>query len=98
MKENHAYLFIAYTLAHFPESRFVWLVRDPRDMALCQRQTILPGGVQKAAPVWKENQGETLKVYGYRSAWSASPSDPCVAGFATGLRSPNRCRKAGRSG
>jgi hypothetical protein len=65
VKENHAFGFVAFTLANFPDSRFVWLVRDPRDMALCQRGSILPGGVQKAAPVWKTDQGETLKVYGY---------------------------------
>jgi len=67
VKENHAFEFIAFTLAHFPESRFIWVVRDPRDMALCQRGSILPGGVQRAAPVWKNDQGETLKVYGYLS-------------------------------
>lgn len=65
VKENHAYEFIAFTLAHFAESRFVWLVRDPRDMALCQRDSILAGGVQRAVAAWKPDQAESLKVYGY---------------------------------
>ena len=65
VKENHAYRFIPFTLAAFPESRFVWLVRDPRDMALCQRDSILRGGVQSAVAAWKPDQAETLKVYGY---------------------------------
>ena len=65
VKENHAYQFIAFTLANFPESRFVWLVRDPRDMALCQRDSILSGGVQKAIAAWKPDQSESLKVHAY---------------------------------
>ena len=65
VKENHAYQFIPFTLANFPRSRFVWLVRDPRDMALCQRDSILPGGVQRATAAWKPDQAESLKVYGY---------------------------------
>jgi len=65
VKENHAYQFIAFTLANFPESRFVWLVRDPRDMALCQRDSILSGGVQRAVAAWKPDQAESLKVYSY---------------------------------
>ena len=65
VKENHAYEFIPFTLANFPRSRFVWLVRDPRDMALCQRDSILSGGVQTAVKAWKPDQAESLKVYGY---------------------------------
>ena len=65
VKENHAYQFIPFTLANFPQSRFVWLVRDPRDMGLCQRDSILAGGVQRAVEAWKPDQAESLKVYGY---------------------------------
>jgi len=65
VKENHAYRFIPFTLANFPESRFVWMVRDPRDMALCQRDSILSGGVQTAVKAWKTDQEAGLKVYGY---------------------------------
>jgi len=65
VKENHAYQFIPFTLANFPQSRFVWLVRDPRDMALCQRDSILAGGVQRAMEAWKPDQAESLKVYGF---------------------------------
>lgn len=65
VKENHAFGFIAFTLSNFPHSRFVWLVRDPRDMALCQRDSILAGGVQRATLAWKEDQARSLEVYGY---------------------------------
>jgi sulfotransferase family protein len=65
VKENHAFGFIPFTLAHFSASRFVWLVRDPRDMALCQRDSILSGGVQRAVLAWKEDQARSLEVYGY---------------------------------
>ncbi|MBT4498755.1 MAG: sulfotransferase [Gemmatimonadetes bacterium] len=65
VKENHAYQFLPFTLANFPDSRFVWLVRDPRDMALCQRDSILSGGAQRSMLAWKEDQAETLKAYGF---------------------------------
>ena len=65
VKENHAYEFIPFTLVNFPQSRIVWLVRDPRDMALCQRDSILSGGAQTAMKAWKPDQAESLKVYGY---------------------------------
>lgn len=65
VKENHAYQFITFTLANFTECRFVWVVRDPRDMALCQCDSVLPGGTQTAVDAWKNDQSESLKVYGY---------------------------------
>jgi hypothetical protein len=65
LKENHTYQFIPFILTNFSEARFVWVVRDPRDMALCQRDSILPGGVQTAVVAWKTDQAESLKIYGY---------------------------------
>jgi len=65
VKENHAYQFLTFTATQFPSSRFVWVVRDPRDMALCQRDSILPGGVQTAVIAWKNDQAGSLKAYGY---------------------------------
>ena len=64
VKENHAFRLVPFYLAHFPDAKFVWLVRDPRDMAHCQRESILPGGVQTAARVWQTDQNETLKLFG----------------------------------
>jgi hypothetical protein len=65
VKENHAYQFLTFTATQFPTSRFVWVVRDPRDMALCQRDSILAGGVQTAVIAWKNDQAGSLKAYGY---------------------------------
>ena len=62
VKENHTWSFIAYLLAHFPESKFVWMVRDPRDMALTWRD-LARGGVRTATETWLSDQRGSLKVY-----------------------------------
>jgi len=64
IKENHIYEFMVFLLIHFPESKYVYLVRDPRDMALSwKKNTNHPGGVVKAARQWKKDQMNTLKNY-----------------------------------
>jgi len=65
VKENHSFQFLPFTMANFPDSRFVWLVRDPRDMALCQRDSILSGGVQSAMAAWMHDQRSSLQVHGF---------------------------------
>lgn len=66
IKENKIYNYIAYILAAFPESRFVYLVRDPRDMALSwKRSANHPGSVLRGANIWKEDQSKCMVLYGY---------------------------------
>jgi len=65
VKENHAYGFLPFTLANFPNSKFVWVVRDPRDMAQNWRDSILQGGVQNAVKAWKTDQSECIKVHSF---------------------------------
>jgi hypothetical protein len=66
IKENQTYRFIPFLLSSFPEAKFIYLVRDPRDMALSWKLSANhPGGVLRGAQVWKEDQRKSLEVYGY---------------------------------
>lgn len=64
IKENHIYEFLPFLLTYFPESKFVYQVRDPRDMALSwKRSPDHPGGIVRAARQWKLDQQQSLKNY-----------------------------------
>ena len=65
VKENHAYSFNSFVLEHFRDSRFVLLVRDPRDMATCWMDSGFPEGIVGAATIWQRDQSESIKVYSY---------------------------------
>ena len=62
IKENHVYEFLTFLLYNFPDAKYVYQVRDPRDMALSwKKDPNHPGGVIKAARQWKLDQQNTLK-------------------------------------
>lgn len=64
VKENHVYEFLPFVLLNFPESKYIYLTRDPRDMALSWKKSAdHPGGVVKAAQQWQKDQQNTLKNY-----------------------------------
>lgn len=64
VKENHVYEFFPFLEANFPSARYVYLVRDPRDMALSWKSNKdHPGGVVKAARQWRHDQVQSLKNY-----------------------------------
>ena len=64
IKENHLYRYLPFLLAEFPDLRVVWVVRDPRDMALSwKRSPNLRGCVIRAARTWQADQSEALRVY-----------------------------------
>ena len=63
VKENNVYRFLPFLLTGFAEAKFVYLVRDPRDMALFwKRSPSLRGCVIRAAKVWKKDQSEYLGI------------------------------------
>lgn len=64
VKENHTWSFAPYLLSHFSSARFIWLVRDPRDMAMTWRD-LTTGGVVRATDVWLRDQRGSLRLYGY---------------------------------
>jgi hypothetical protein len=64
IKENQVYEFLPFLLLNFPESKYIYQTRDPRDMALSWKKN--PdhfGGVVKAAKQWQKDQQNTLKNY-----------------------------------
>ena len=64
VKENHVYEFITFLLLNFPESKYVYLVRDPRDMALSwKKSSNNPGGVVNAARQWKKDQQSNMLIH-----------------------------------
>ncbi len=64
VKENHTYSFAPFLLAHYPGCRFVWAVRDPRDVASSWVSTrSIPGGVARAVEVWLEDQTASQTLY-----------------------------------
>ncbi len=63
IKENHTYRWASFILSHFPDAKFIWLARDPRDMALTWKELASNGGAVTGARVWKEDQHETMKLY-----------------------------------
>ena len=64
VKENYTYSFLIFLLSSFPESKYIWLVRDPRDVVSSWVNTkSIPGGTEKAVNNWLMDQSETLKIY-----------------------------------
>lgn len=64
IKENKGYEFLTFLLLHFPESKFIYQVRDPRDMALSWRNNKNhSGGILKAAKQWSYDQKHFIADY-----------------------------------
>ncbi len=64
IKENQVYEFLPFLLINFPEAKYIYQVRDPRDMALSWKKNADHfGGVVKAATQWQKDQQSTLKNY-----------------------------------
>lgn len=62
IKENHVYEFFPFLLQEFPDARYIYLTRDPRDMALSWKKNLdHPGGVIQAAKQWRQDQVQSLK-------------------------------------
>lgn len=62
VKENHVYEFFPYLMTYFPDAKFVYQVRDPRDMALSWKiNENVRGGVVSSARQWKKDQQNSLK-------------------------------------
>ncbi|MDA7715953.1 sulfotransferase [Pontimonas sp.] len=61
IKENQIYRFAMFLGKYFPEARFVYQTRDPRDMALSwKKNPSHRGGVVEAARQWRTDQQQSL--------------------------------------
>lgn len=64
VKENHSYEFAPFLLAQFQGCRFLFSVRDPRDVALSWKLTkSISGGITKAIDVWLEDQQKSVDLH-----------------------------------
>ncbi len=64
IKENQIYEFTPFLMNYFPEAKYIYSVRDPRDMALSwKKNPSHKGGVVAAAKQWKTDQANFLKNY-----------------------------------
>ncbi len=69
VKENTAYRFLPFMLANFPDFRFIYMVRDPRDMGLSWKKInwwrgggVKPG-MREGVRLWKENQEASIRTF-----------------------------------
>jgi hypothetical protein len=63
IKENQVYEFFPYLAEWFEDSKYVYQVRDPRDVALSwKKNPSHKGGVVNAAYQWKFDQQQLLKL------------------------------------
>lgn len=64
IKESHAWRFMPLLLAEFEAARFLWLVRDPRDVALSWRRLAeIPGEAPTAMDYWCEDQAAFASLW-----------------------------------
>lgn len=62
IKENQLYEYMHFIEYYFPHAKYIYLTRDPRDMALSwKKSSIFKGGVISAANQWKKDQQNFLK-------------------------------------
>ena len=63
VKENHTARFAHLLRDEMPGCRFIFMVRDPRDVAASYLSTDgIPGGVERAVEVWSDDQIENLAL------------------------------------
>ena len=64
VKENHSFKGAPFLLAQFPGCRFLFSVRDPRDVALSWKLTnSIPGGITEAIDVWLDDQQKSVDLH-----------------------------------
>jgi len=57
VKENRIYEFAIFLTEHFEEAQYVYMIRDPRDMAASWKHShAIRGGAVKASNTWKKDQ------------------------------------------
>tara|TARA_B110000037_G_C17105262_1_gene499620 strand:- start:679 stop:1659 length:981 start_codon:yes stop_codon:yes gene_type:complete len=63
IKEVKTYKLFDFLQKHFPNAKFVYLVRDPRDMALSWKNSpVHRGDLVRAAKIWQEDQSQSIAL------------------------------------
>lgn len=64
IKEIKLYEIVPHINLFMPDAKFVYMVRDPRDMALSWKKSLIhKGGIVEASRQWKIDQQQYLKFY-----------------------------------
>lgn len=64
VKEVRTYNFLPFIKDNFTSSKFIWLVRDPRDMVLSwSKSPVHRGDIVRASKIWREDQQKTIELY-----------------------------------
>ncbi|MBM3618241.1 MAG: sulfotransferase [Alphaproteobacteria bacterium] len=64
IKENRIHSFLPYLMAAFPAARYVWMTREPKDMALSWKHSSNhPGDVRQGTKVWLEDQRNFRQIH-----------------------------------
>jgi hypothetical protein len=69
IKENTMYKLLNFVLANFDRPKFVYMVRDPRDMGLSWKKINwwrggdTTPGVREGVHLWKENQVDSIRAF-----------------------------------
>jgi hypothetical protein len=65
IKEVQVHRYAGYVLSRFPDAKYVFMVRDPRDMALWWKQSApdWAQAMKTAARTWAEDQLEGIRLY-----------------------------------
>ena len=63
VKENYTYLVSNFLLANWPDAHFVYMVRDPRDVAASLVKMGTFGGVKQAAEFWQRDQQKSVIAF-----------------------------------
>ncbi len=64
IKEVRAYNLVPFINNAFLKPKFIWLVRDPRDMVLSwSKSPVHRGDIVRATKIWKKDQKESIKIY-----------------------------------
>lgn len=68
VKENYTHMVVAFLLANWPDAKFVFQVRDPRDVAASWvKTTSVVGGVKEAVQTWFNDQTRSMRYYNQMS-------------------------------
>lgn len=69
IKEIELFRIWDWLTSEFPQARYVYLVRDPRDMALSwKKSAAIRGGVVRAADAWRRDQDAYLSYFRHLQA------------------------------
>ena len=63
LKELYVHRFLPLILAHYPDAKFVYQVRDPRDVVLSMMRLPLQGGLLRASHTLREEQDGFLNAF-----------------------------------